>query len=267
MKYKMLALDIDGTLLTDDKRLTDKVKKAVKNALDAGTIVTICTGRPIQGVEWLCRELSMENMPIITYNGAVVVAGGDRKILYEKGVGPDEAREILSYVDYTKTTVVLWSQNQLYVNESNERTEKYKTLSGVEPVVFEDAEDIICQGITKILLIGGEEDVQEVKRRVEVGGLADKVNFYTSNPKFLEFINKETSKGEAMGIIGDIYGITREEMIAIGDGCNDVPMIEYAGLGVAMANAGAEVRAKADYVTLSNEEDGVAAVIEKFILN
>ena len=140
-------------------------------------------------------------------------------------------------------------------------------LSGVEPIAFENAEDIVRQGITKILLIGGIDDIQEVRRCVEAGGLAEKVNFYTSKPQFLEFINKETSKGDAMARIGEMYGIRREEMIAIGDGCNDIPMLEYAGLGVAMANAGEEVRAKADYVTLSNEEDGVAAVIEKFILN
>lgn len=267
MKYKMLALDIDGTILTDDRRITDGVRNAIKKALDAGTLVTICTGRAVQGAEGLRKELSLENMPIITYNGAVVVSGGDSRILYEKGVSAEDAREILSYVDYTKTTVVIWSQNQLYVNEINERTEKYKLLSGVEPIAFENAEDIVRQGITKILLIGGIDDIQEVRRCVEAGGLAEKVNFYTSKPQFLEFINKETSKGDAMARIGEMYGIRQEEMIAIGDGCNDIPMLEYAGLGVAMANAGEEVRAKADYVTLSNEEDGVAAVIEKFILN
>jgi Cof subfamily protein (haloacid dehalogenase superfamily) len=143
--------------------------------------------------------------------------------------------------------------------------EKYKSISGVEPVLAENTRQLAEKGVTKILWSDEVEKIEQYNR--EVGKhLSDNVNFHPSRPYFLEFVDINASKAIAMERLGEYYGIDRSEMIAVGDGYNDLSMIEYAGLGVAMANSPDYVKEKADYITLSNEEDGVAHVINKFIL-
>jgi Cof subfamily protein (haloacid dehalogenase superfamily) len=161
---------------------------------------------------------------------------------------------------------VIWAGNQLYVNELNKRTEKYAQLSGVKPQVYSDIKELISIGVSKVLWNDEIERINGFERRLN-GLLSPSVNFHTSQPIYLEFVDQKVSKAIALEKMGEFYSIRREEMIAIGDGFNDLPMIEYAGLGVAMGNAPEEVKDAADYITRSNDEDGVAKVIDLFVLN
>ena len=137
-------------------------------------------------------------------------------------------------------------------------------ISGVEPILIDNLEKIIEKGVTKILWYDEVEKIAQYQK--EIGSfLSENVNFHPSRPYFMEFVDKNASKAIAMEKLGQFYGIKQSEMIAVGDGFNDLSMIEYAGLGVAMANSPREVKEKADYITLSNEEDGVAHVIFEFI--
>lgn len=148
----------------------------------------------------------------------------------------------------------------------DERAAKYSELSGTPPIKYENIEELIGKGINKILWYDEVERINEFQKELQ-GKLSSTVNFHTSQPFFLEFVDVNASKAIALEKLGEYYGIKREEMIAIGDGFNDLSMIEYAGLGVAMENAPSEIKEAADFVTLSNEDDGVAYVIEKFILS
>ena len=148
----------------------------------------------------------------------------------------------------------------------NELAIKYSTISGTEPVLYTEIEQLIEKGINKILWYDDVERIEEYERELKTI-LSPTVNFHTSQPFFLEFVDINASKAIALEKLGSHYGICKEEMIAIGDGYNDLSMIEYAGLGVAMENAPQEIKQAADFVTLSNEDDGVAYVIDKFILN
>jgi Cof subfamily protein (haloacid dehalogenase superfamily) len=141
----------------------------------------------------------------------------------------------------------------------------YKRISNVEPVIIGDADEIIKKGITKIIWYDEPEKLKKYQNEIEKY-LSDGVNYHTSRPMFLEFVDRDASKAIAMEKLGEHFGIKQSEMIAIGDGFNDLSMIEYAGLGVAMANSEEEVKEKADYITLSNDEDGVAHVIYEFVL-
>ncbi len=134
----------------------------------------------------------------------------------------------------------------------------------MEPIIINNMEQLIENGVTKILWYDEVEKIEQYKN--EIGRyLSDNVNFHPSRPYFMEFVDKYASKAIAMERLGQYYGIKQSEMIAVGDGFNDLSMIEYAGLGVAMANSPDEVKERADYITLSNEEDGVAHVIHEFI--
>ncbi|WP_139902555.1 Cof-type HAD-IIB family hydrolase [Clostridium thermarum] len=264
MKYKLIAADMDGTLLNSDGKITDKTRVAIGKAVEKGVIFSICTGRPIQGAESFNSLLNLDS-PFITYNGAMIVMGKSKKILFQQNLTAEAARNILSIGKEFETTIVAWSMNKLYCYKLSEEIHDYKQITKVEPRLIEDEEELIKNGITKILWIDSPEKLtyyQEVLK----DRLGDSVNYCTSRPMFLEFFHNKVSKAVAMEKLGEHFNIKREEMIAIGDGFNDLPMIEYAGLGVAMGNAPADIKARADYVTLSNDKDGIAHVLEKFVL-
>ncbi len=265
MSYKLVAADMDGTLLDSNGNITVKTIAAIKRAAERNVIFTVSTGRPIQGVEKYNHALSLD-VPFITYNGAMIVMGRSKEIIYQQNVESEDARRVLRIARELGTTFIVWSNNQLYANVLNEQVHNYKKLSAVEPIEIEDDEMLIKQGITKILWINSAETLIHYQDFLK-DKLPDSISYYTSKPIYLEFVDSRVSKATAMKRLGEYFGISREEMIAVGDGYNDLSMIEYAGLGVAMENAPDEIKAKADFVTLSNDNDGIAYLLEKFVLS
>lgn len=263
MRYKLLAVDVDGTLLNSRREITMPTKQRIQKAINKGIVFTICSGRPVQGVK-IITDLLEVDIPVITYNGAMVIADG--KVIYSCTMREEDVLQIERLGKEWGTTIVIWAGNQLYVNELNKRTEKYAQLSGVKPQVYSDIKELISIGVSKVLWNDEIERINVFERRLN-GLLSPSVNFHTSQPIYLEFVDQKVSKAIALEKTGEFYSIRREEMIAIGDGFNDLPMIEYAGLGVAMGNAPEEVKDAADYITRSNDEDGVAKVIDLFVLN
>lgn len=264
MNYRFMAVDIDGTLLDSSGRLTEANRKAIQAAAGKGLIFTLSTGRPVQGVQSLIDALQLDS-PVITYNGAMVITGKSREILYEQKLSAEDAKNVIELGIQRGCMVAVWADNKLYVDEINEKAIQYSTIAGIAPQKIVDIEALVRNGVTKVLW-NDEPPVVE-KYQDEIGPyLSGNVNYHTSRPMFLEFVDKKASKALAMEKIGEHFGIRREEMIAVGDGFNDLSMIEYAGLGVAMGNAKEAIRLKADYVTLSNDEDGIANVIHKFVL-
>ena len=265
MKYKLIAADMDGTLLNDNGTITPQTVIAIKNAINRGAIFTISTGRPIQGVDKYKDILNLKT-PIITYNGAMIVKSDTREVLFSKTLLYEDAMTILKIGNEMSITMCIWANNQLYCNVHNERVDDYKKLSDVEPKLIDDYSALAKSGITKILWYDQATVITDVQEKLK-NVLFEKVTYCISKPTFLEFFHSEVSKAKAMKTIGKIFKIRREEMIAIGDGYNDLPMIEYAGLGVAMANAPEDVKKQSDYITeRSNNCDGIAEVIKKFIL-
>lgn len=265
MTYKLMAADIDGTLLNNKSELTENTRETIKRAVDAGLFFTIASGRPIQGIEGINRQLNLD-VPYITYNGAMVIMGKNREILYERYLTQNDAKDIIGLAEKHKVTYMVWKDNQLYVPEYNEIIEKYMQFSKVKPVKIESIEKLTENGVTKILWHDDAEKI--VEHQNQLGQyLSANVNFHASLPIYLEFVDKKASKGIALEQLGNYFDIKKSEIIAVGDGFNDISMIEYAGLGVAMGNAPDAVKEKADYITLSNEEDGLAHVINKLILN
>jgi Cof subfamily protein (haloacid dehalogenase superfamily) len=264
MAYRLMAVDIDGTLLDNNGTLTENTKNTIRRGVDNGLIFTIATGRPIQGVEYLNKMLELD-VPFITYNGAMVVMGTSKKIIYEQKLSSTDTRSIIELGEKYGVTVMVWKNNGLYVRKLDERVHQYKKISGVEPVVIESMDELVEGGATKALWYDEAEKIEKYQQQVG-SFLSVSINYHTSRPYFLEFVDKYASKAIAMEKLGEHFGISHSEMIAVGDGYNDLSMIEYAGLGVAMENAPDAIKEKADFITLSNEEDGVAHVINKFVL-
>ncbi|NLW60254.1 MAG: HAD family phosphatase [Firmicutes bacterium] len=265
MKYKLVAVDIDGTLLDSKRNLTPETQKAIAEAVAAGVIFTICTGRPIQGVEPLIEQLGLD-LPFITYNGAMIVMGKSGKILYTQTMRGEDAKIVYQLGKKLGTTVVIWANNQLYVQPLGPEANAYARMVHSEPKPITDLEALLAQGVTKVLFYDEVETIRHYEKAI-APDVPPTVNYCTSQPFLLEFVDQKVSKANALARLGAYYGISREEMIAIGDGFNDLSMIKYAGLGIAMANAEAAIKQQADYVTLSNDENGVAHAIYRFCLN
>lgn len=264
MKYKLLALDMDGTLLNSKKEVTAETQKALLEAIKQGVIVTACTGRPLQGLRQYSQLLSPD-AAAATYNGAVVVTTETKKVLFSKTLRAEAALEIINRGLAKGVTMIAWADNTLYVSEDNDRTRLYGSLSGSKGVLMTDPAAIAERGIVKVIWIDEPERTARHLSDIENSPIL-KARAVISSPEFLEFIDEEVSKSEGLKIIAAHYGVSREEIIAVGDNYNDLDMIKYAGLGIAMGNAEEEILKAADYVTLSNEEDGVKKVIDEFIL-
>lgn len=264
MQYKLIVADIDGTLLNSSGELTQRTIHAIKSAGEKGVLFSVSTGRSIQGIKKFNHILNLK-CPVIAYNGAMLAELNTDKIIFEKSLENEAAIKIWEAGQTKNTTICVWSDHKLYTNILNENIQKYKKLHGIEPIFINNIEEILKNKITKILWYDKNENISKWQDEFSKKSFF-KTAACTSKPYFLEFFNNEVSKAFTLKKLAKLYNIKKEEIIAIGDGCNDLSMIEYSGLGVAMGNAYEKVKRRSDYITSSNDNDGVAEVIEKFIL-
>ena len=263
-RYKLLAADMDGTLLNDRSQITERTKTALQAAVDAGMIFVTSTGRPMCSVEKV-NALFTKDLPFIIYNGAMAVMGKSGRTLFSKALGFEYAKVIYNIGVARDIAVVLWSNDELYISRDCEAIRDYYTISNVAPRIIDDINDFQGRYICKMIWIDSPEKAAKYQNEMNAyfGG---SVNVHTSRPYLLEFVDAGASKALALEAIGLEFGIDKSEMIAVGDGYNDISMLEYAGLGVAMDNAPDDIKKVCSYITLSNNDDGVAAVIYKYFL-
>jgi len=268
MKYKLIASDVDGTLLNSKSELTERTKAAILSTVEAGAIFVTATGRPFTNVQ-IIKDLFDKDMPFIVFNGAAAYLGKSEKLLFERFLEFEHAKEAFDAGQEKGISQIVWTGSRLWANRKCEKTLRYQTLSKTaEMTVVSDLAQIKneVEGFSKVLWI--VEPAEQTKLITEMRlRFKDRIKCVSSMSHFIEYISSTAGKGAALADIGKLYGINKDEMIAVGDANNDICMFEYAGLGVAVANASDEIKAAADYVTLSNDDDGVAAIIEKFILS
>ena len=265
MSYKLIASDMDGTLLTSDKRITPAVETAIRRASSAGVIFCLASGRPLCGMKKYIDQLSLSS-PVIACNGSVI-AKPDGEILYRQCLEPDSAKEVLEFSRRFDVTTCVWSGDELFVSHINERTKHYSRLMSVDHMTLtENWEPVIAMGIDKVLWHSEIESVQKYKKILAEELKAD-VNYFTSNPRFLEFVDSRVSKAEALQRLAQILDIDIDCTIAAGDGFNDLEMLRAAGVGVAMGNAPDEIKQQCQWVAPSNENDGIAALVEHFFFS
>ena len=262
MDYKLIAVDMDGTLLNTKSQLTDETVKAVRLAMDKGVKFVLSTGRPYEAIVPFIAKLGVEKMPYILYNGAMVMVDGE--IIYSCEIDVISALKIVEEGHKRNANMICWSKNKLYAEQLNERVIKYKSISDVTPIIVEDLSVVAKKGLTKFVWL---DDIPTTNKNFEEleALLGDKINVHPTRVDFLEFVSKDCSKATAMGILENRYGILNSQTVGVGDGFNDVAMIDYAGLGVAMQNAPDGVKAHADMITDSCDNDGVAKLIYKLL--
>lgn len=263
-KYKLIACDVDGTLLTSKRELKKENISAIERAVKRGAVFVLATGRPYEGVKKIASEIGEENGSFILFNGALVMANG--KTIYSSCMDKDVAKLIINEGHKRKTTMVMWKKDGLYAEKECEKVNFYKSISGVEPKYFSDLTAVCDDDVIKILWYGEAETtpiyLTEMKNLLQCKG-----SVYMSRADFLEFVDVKCSKKTALQKIAEYYKITTKEVVAIGDGDNDIPMLTEAGLSVAMGNADETVKKVCSIVTKDCDHNGVQEIIDKLIAN
>lgn len=262
--YKLIAIDIDDTLINDNKEVTPATQQALEAAVAKGVVVTLATGRAYASAQAIARQTGL-NVPIITYQGALVKNLMDEKVLYERYLPIDSARKLFEYCIEHNLHLQTYIDDHLYAREENQKLIDYAKLNGTTYTIEPDFEKLVVRPTPKMLIIDDPDFLDElgpILREL----LGDSVHITKSKPHFLEIMHKEGTKGIALEFLAKHFGCSLEETIAIGDSWNDHEMLEAAGLGVAMGNAIAPLKELADFITLSNNEDGVKHVIDRFVL-
>ncbi|MBP5421896.1 MAG: HAD family phosphatase [Paludibacteraceae bacterium] len=268
LKYKILVLDIDGTLTNSKKEIPPRTKSAILKAQEKGAIVALASGRPSPGITHVANELELDRFGgyVLSFNGGVITNYQTKEVIFEKvlpdGVIPvlyEEAKKAgVAIVSYLDDAIVTETPEAKYID--------YEAfLNHMKVVKVDDFVDTLRSPVTKCLMVGDPEILVKEEERLKKK-LGDRLNVFRSEPFFLEIMPQNIDKAYSLNKLLKHLKMTREKMIACGDGFNDRSMIEFAGLGVAMCNAQPEVKAVADLVTLTNDEEGVALVVEDYML-
>jgi Cof subfamily protein (haloacid dehalogenase superfamily) len=263
--YRLLAIDLDGTLLTPmpHKHITPRAHDALCRAAGAGIAIVIATGQTLQVLRAVCADLPL-TAPQIIENGALVVDIESGMALHEKLIPTEHILPTLDTLRAFGLFRAYHTHERVYVDYNTPRARNWYRPP-VPPVIeIEDVASLYPQTCIKVAGIGEESTLREKRRELE-RIFAGTLYVTQSSFDLLEFLHPQVSKVNALKAIATDLGIAPEEIVAIGDNHNDIGMIRFAGLGVAMGNAHEEVKAAADYVTLSNSQEGVAAVIEKLM--
>ncbi len=261
---KLVALDLDDTLLDSELKISPETARAVSAAVEQGVTVTLATGRMYSSARPYALELGLD-VPLITYQGALVKTSRSQEVLYHSPVPLELAREMIGYLFSRGFDVNLYMEDQLYAQAGNRWVEEYRKIARVPCQTVPDLLASLTTAPDKFLVIDEEPQLDRLASvlRQMVG---DKLHITKSKPFFLEFTHPEADKAKALAHLAARLGIAREEVMAVGDSYNDLEMLEYAGTGIAMGNARPEIKAKADYVTLGNDAHGVAEAIYRFVL-
>lgn len=271
MKYKMIAMDLDGTLLPENQYISEKNIAAIKAAFDLGVRVTISTGRMYASAR-IFTEVLPANISMICLNGAYIMDSDSMDPIYVRPMKEKDIIDIIRICKLYNAGLHFYSHDTIFAEKPSEYYSALnKNLPESKRIKFEIVQEsnwreVIKKSGSKILkgLIVVDNADKLERLMGDVNGTD--VEAVKMGPDCIEIMDKGVSKGNAVQHLSDIYKINREDIICIGDNENDISMLKYAGLGVAMGNASDIVKAEADYVTLKDVEDGPAYVINKFIL-
>ena len=267
--YRMVVSDIDGTILRDDKTVSEKVKKTVHKLINDKIKFVIATGRVFSAAKWAYMDLEISG-PIIACNGALIKDTMTGEILYERPLDIEKAKQVVEickkydlYFHFYSEYAIHSERYEHIIKAYGDKSKKLPADRRIRVEVIKDSIKFLDE-IDKIYKVGifldSEDNCEHIIKEIEsIGGISSYKSLATS----FDVMDEGVSKADAIRQLNKIFDIPKDKTIAVGDNENDISMIKYAGLGVAMGNAIEQVKAVADYVTDDNENDGFYTMIEK----
>ena len=269
MKYKLLVLDVDGTLLNDEREISKRTLAALLKVQQMGVRIVLASGRPTYGLMPLAKTLELGNYGgfVLSYNGCQIIKAQNGEILFERRINP----EMLPYLEKKARKngfAIFTYHDDTLITDSpdNEYIKNEALLNNLKIIREDEFSTAIDFAPCKCMLVSDKEKALIGLEQHWEKRLAGTLDAFRSEPYFLEVVPCGVNKANTLGALLEHLGVTREEVIAVGDGVCDVTMLQLAGMGVGMGHSQDSVKVCADYVTASNEEDGVALAVEKLIL-
>ena len=269
MKYKLLVLDVDGTLLNDEREISKRTLAALLKVQQMGVRIVLASGRPTYGLMPLAKTLELGNYEgfVLSYNGCQIIKAQNGEILFERRINP----EMLPYLEKKARKngfAIFTYHDDTLITDSpdNEYIKNEALLNNLKIIREDEFSTAIDFAPCKCMLVSDKVKALIGLEQHWEKRLAGTLDAFRSEPYFLEVVPCGVNKANTLGALLEHLGVTREEVIAVGDGVCDVTMLQLAGMGVAMGHSQDSVKVCADYVTASNEEDGVALAVEKLIL-
>lgn len=266
MTIRLVAMDLDDTLLDSRLQISHQTTRMLQQIVERGIKITLATGRMFRSARRYAVELGMD-VPLITYQGALVKNAFSDEVLFHRCVPADMVTPVVEAAREAGYHYQVYFDDNLYMESLTPEGQAYAELAGVTPVVDRDLPiRLTYEEPTKIIIINYNlPALQQMEKQLQQR-FSRQLYITRSKPHYLEFMNKEATKGRALQAVSEYFAIERQDVMAIGDSYNDIEMLKWAGVGVAVGNAPPEVQRYADYVTTSNDEDGVAAALQHLIL-
>lgn len=260
MTIELIATDIDGTLLDDHHQLSERNANAIRAAIDAGIAVILATGRMRYSCEWLIAELGLETDGIFVQGLHIADHTGQR--IHGEFIEADVLEHFLPFAEQHNLSFVAFGDNEIYATRRDHYTDIILKYDEPEPIVVPNISDY---PVHKMIILLEPADARELRPILEKH-MGDRADVMITQPEMIEIMPTGTSKGHSLRWLAQRMGIEMANVMAIGNAENDLTMLQFAGVGVAVANSAQVVLDSADYITASNNDCGVAAAIERFVL-
>ena len=249
--YEIIVLDLDGTLTNRDKVITPKTKKALMEIQERGKKIVLASGRPTDGVMPLARELKLEKYGsyILSFNGGMITNCRTGEVVFSRLLPVEANAKIIGLAEEERVTILTYDGHTLITNDAESPYSKLENkINSMEVRQIDDLKSYVTYPVPKFLMMDDGDYLAMVEPRVKAA-MGKNFSIYRSEPFFLEILPRGIDKAQSLARLLEILGLDKERMIACGDGYNDLTMIKFAGLGVAMENAVLPVRKAADYIT------------------
>ncbi|HEY2550671.1 MAG TPA: Cof-type HAD-IIB family hydrolase [Streptosporangiaceae bacterium] len=264
-QVRMLLADVDGTLVTSAKALTDRAVRAVRQLGEAGILFAITSGRPPRGMSMLVEPLRLST-PIAAFNGGLFVRD-DMSVISQKTIPADVVTPAIALLEKAGLDVWLYRGADWYVRDKEAPHVARESATVQFPPTLADSYDGMTEDIAKIVGVSDDRAAMDAATSAAIDAFGDHVSAAQSQPYYLDLTHPQANKGSVVDYLSGQYQIPHEQIATIGDMPNDVLMFARSGLSIAMGNASAQVQRAARRVTTSNDEEGFATAVDRFILS
>ena len=270
LPYSIIALDLDGTLTNSEKNITPRTFDALMKAQREGVRLVLASGRPTFGIAALANQLQLADYGgyVLSYNGGRIIDWCKKTVIFSQVVDQKLVPILYDFAEKAQLPIVTYLPEAILASKNEgEYLAEEARINGMPVVVVQNFVEEAMQiagGSTKFLIPGEPELLIQLESEMKAA-LSEQMEVFRSAPFFLELPPKGIDKAQSLQRLLTHLGLERESLMAFGDGFNDLSMIQFAGQGVAMANAVEEVKSIADFVTTSNEEDGIAQALEQLL--